>query len=141
MTSPTPIEGEKPCVDTTPRLRAEATMAACPANLRGAPAAPVFAVPGMRTRVRYITVLAWSFALFSTLRMLAYLPTLWAIYASADSQQHSAFTWLTWFGANATMAAWLFEQDGRRVTRAVAVNACNGVMCLATLLLILAYRF
>jgi hypothetical protein len=42
-------------------------------------------------------------------------------------------------GANATMAAWLYE-DSRRWTRAVAVSACNALMCLATLVLILALR-
>jgi len=91
-------------------------------------------------RRRYLAVLAWSFALFNALRVLAYLPTLYAIYQSGDSHQHSWFTWVTWTGANATMAAWLFEQTGRRITRAVAVNLCNAVMCLATLMLILAYR-
>ena len=85
-------------------------------------------------------MLAWSFALFNALRVLAYLPTIWAIYASGDSKQHSWFTWLTWARANATMAAWLSEQEGRRMTRAVAVNACNALMCFATLVLIVALR-
>lgn len=87
----------------------------------------------------YLCILVWSFGLFNTLRVLAYLPTIWAIYASGDSQQHSWFTWLTWAGANATMAAWLYE-DARRWTRAVAVNSCNALMCFATLVLIVALR-
>lgn len=88
----------------------------------------------------YLTVLTWSFTFFNSVRVLAYLPTIWAIYASGDSQQHSWFTWLTWAGANATMALWLYEQNSRRLTRAAAVNACNAVMCSATLVLILALR-
>lgn len=95
--------------------------------------------PHAQARSRYLAVLAWSFALFNALRVLAYLPTIWAIHASGDSQQHSWLTWLTWVGANATMAAWLYE-DSRRWTRAVAVNACNALMCLATLVLILTLR-
>lgn len=95
--------------------------------------------PRAPARSRYLPVLAWSFALFNALRVLAYLPTIWAIYASGDSQQHSWFTWLTWVGANATMAAWLYE-DAQRWTRAVTVNACNALMCFATLVLILALR-
>ena len=91
-------------------------------------------------RSLYLSVLTWSFAFFNSVRVLAYLPTIWAIYTSGDSQQHSWFTWLTWAGANATMAAWLYEQNSRRFTRAAAVNACNAVMCLATLVLILALR-
>ena len=98
----------------------------CPTALHGASQPSV-----------YLSVLTWSFALFNALRVLAYLPTIWAM---GDSQQHSWFTWLTWTGANATMAAWLYEQDARRLTRAVAVNACNALMCFATLVLIVALR-
>ena len=92
-------------------------------------------------RARYLAALSWSFAFFNSLRLLAYLPTIWAIFESADSHQHSILTWLTWAGANLTMAAWLFEQSGQRMTRAVAVNLGNAVLCLATLVVILAYRF
>ncbi len=93
-----------------------------------------------RCRNLYLSVLTWSFAFFNSVRVLAYLPTIWSIYASGDSQQHSCFTWLTWAGANATMAAWLYEQNGRRMTRAIAVSMCNSVMCLATLALIVMFR-
>lgn len=91
-------------------------------------------------RARYLTALAWCFAVFNAARVVAYLPTIWAIWASGDSRQHSWFTWLTWTGANLTMAAWLYEQDAHRLTRAVAVNACNAGMCLATLVLIVVLR-
>jgi hypothetical protein len=96
--------------------------------------------PDTPARARYMVVLTWSFAIFNAARVVAYLPTIWAIWSSGDSQQHSWFTWLTWAGANSTMAAWLYEQDGRRITPAVAVSACNAGMCLATLVLIIALR-
>lgn len=91
-------------------------------------------------RASYLAVLTWTFTFFSTVRVLAYLPTIWAIVASGDSSQHSVLTWLTWAGANATMAAWLYEHNERRANRAFAVNACNATMCVLTLLTILAHR-
>lgn len=92
-------------------------------------------------RLRYLTALAWAFSLFSTLRLLAYLPTLWAIQASGDASQHSLLTWLTWLGANLTMAAWLYEQGGQRLSRAVLVNACNAAMCAAICVLVALVRW
>ena len=88
----------------------------------------------------YLAVLAWLFTLFNSVRVLAYLPTLLAIFSSGDSSQHSLRTCVTWVGSNATMAAWLFEHNGRRLNRAIAVSACNSLMCLATSILIVAYR-
>jgi hypothetical protein len=96
--------------------------------------------PAAPDHVRYLAVLTWSFTLFNSARLLSYLPTLWAIWSVGDSQQHSLLTWLTWTGANLTMAAWLYEQEGRRVTRSVAVNAGNAAMCVATSVLIVALR-
>ena len=92
------------------------------------------------TRAAYVAALTWLFALFNSVRVFAYLPTLWTIYSSGDSSQHSLITWATWVGANATMAAWLHENNGRRVNRAIVVNIGNALMCLATLALILLYR-
>ena len=89
----------------------------------------------------YLAVLAWSFALFSSARVIAYLPTLCAIHQSGDASQHSLWTWLTFFGGNLTMAAWIYEQGGHRASRAVLVNLCNAVMCGAIVVLILAYRW
>lgn len=80
-------------------------------------------------RPRSLPVLAGAFALFNSLRIVAYLPTLVAIQASGQSDQHSLFTWLTFLGANLTMALWLREQNGGCMNRAVAVNACNALMC------------
>lgn len=99
------------------------------------------AAPAQRSpRALYLSLLTWTFTLFNSVRVAGYLPTLWAIHASGDSSQHSLWTWLTWVGANATMAAWLYEQNGQRCNRAVVVNIGNASMCLATVLLILAYR-
>lgn len=88
-----------------------------------------------------LRLLPWAFAFFNSVRMLGYLPTLWAIHSQGDASQHSLITWLTWAGANVTMAAWLYEKNGFRLDRAVAVNACNASMCLATSALIVAYRW
>jgi hypothetical protein len=89
----------------------------------------------------YLAALTWSFALFSSVRILAYLPTMWAIHQSGDASQHSLWTWVTWFGSNLTMAAWLYEQGGQRLGRAVVVNLCNAIMCAAVIALIAYYRW
>ena len=38
------------------------------------------------------------------------------------------------------MAAWLYENNGRRMNAAIAVNIGNASMCLATAALIIQYR-
>lgn len=91
-------------------------------------------------RQHYLIVLGWAFTLFNTVRVVAYLPTVLAIAQSGDSSQHSLWTWFTWAGANATMSAWLYETQGRKLTRAAVVNAGNATMCAITLAVILAYR-
>ena len=88
----------------------------------------------------YLRLLTWSFALFNSLRVAAYLPTIWAVYQSGDSSQHSLWTWCSWLGANVTMAAWLYEQNGQRLGRAVVVNIGNAAMCAVTVTLIVAHR-
>ncbi|WP_201494542.1 hypothetical protein [Rubrivivax sp. A210] len=90
---------------------------------------PVRALPAI-SRDLYLSLLGSLFGVFNTARVLAYLPTIWAVAASGDSSQHSLWTWLTFLGGNATMAAWLWEQNGRRGNRAIAVSACNAAMCL-----------
>ena len=85
-------------------------------------------------------LLAWTFTIFNSLRLLAYLPTQWVIVGNGDSSQHSLWTWVIWTGANLTMAAWLYEQNNQRFDRAVALNLFNGLMCLATVGLILYFR-
>ena len=112
--------------DTNPPKAASASPSAKPAPRPG--------------RAAYLALLTWAFTLFNSVRVLAYLPTLCAIWTSGDSSQHSLWTWLTWLGANLTMAAWLCEKNGGRVDRAVAVNTCNALMCLCTVVLIVAFR-
>jgi hypothetical protein len=98
--------------------------------------------PAQRKGVRaaYLALLTWAFTLFSSLRVVSYLPTMWAIQASGDSSQHSLWTWLTWLGANLTMAAWLYEHNGQRLDRAAIVNLVNATMCAGTIVLIVAHR-
>lgn len=92
------------------------------------------------TREHYVAALSWAFTFFASVRVLSYLPTLWAIHVSDVSSQHSLLTWGTWLGANLTMAAWLHEHNGRRFSRAAAVNLSNAAMCTATMGLILWHR-
>jgi hypothetical protein len=93
------------------------------------------ATPG-RARDLYLSLLGGAFALFNSIRVLAYLPMILALAASGDSSQHSVLTWLAFLGGNITMALWLWEQNGRRCNRAIAVSVGNALMCLAILLVI-----
>lgn len=92
------------------------------------------------SRRHYLALLGWAFALFSSARIPGYLPTLWAMHVQGSSSQHSLFTWVTWLGANVTMAAWLFEENCQRLSKPVLVSGCNAAMCLVVTLAILAYR-
>lgn len=91
-------------------------------------------------RPAYLQVLLWTFAVFNVLRLLTYLPTLWAIHVSAQSDQHSLLTWTGWTMSNLTMALWLYEKSAHEIDSAVALNLGNAVMCAATVLVILWYR-
>ena len=93
-----------------------------------------------RARSLYLSVLTWTFAAFNSIRVLGYLPTVLAIIESGNSGQHSMLTWLTWLGANGMMAAWLYEHNGRRMSKAVMVNIGNTTMCLITTLVIVWFR-
>lgn len=95
---------------------------------------------GGRRRSRYLAVLGWAFAAFNSVRILTYLPTIWAIVETGASEQHSLLTWMSWVGANSTMALWLYENNGGRVDRAIALNAGNALMCAATCVVIVLYR-
>lgn len=96
--------------------------------------------PAAGRRLSYLVVLGWAFTLFNSVRVAAYLPTVWAIFTSGDSSQHSLWTWCTWFGANLTMALWLRERNGGHFDRAAAVNLGNATMCGITLVLIVWFR-
>lgn len=91
-------------------------------------------------RAAYLKTLTFAFALFNSVRVIAYLPTIWAVHQSGDSTQHSLLTWLTWVGANLTMAAWLYEQNAQRLNRAIIVSLCNATMCVAVTALIAFHR-
>ncbi|MFT3956073.1 MAG: hypothetical protein QM722_17325 [Piscinibacter sp.] len=94
--------------------------------------APLPAVP----RSSYLALLGGLFALFNSARVIAYLPTLWAVALSGDSSQHSLWTWFTFLGGNTTMAVWLWEQNGRHCNRAVLVSTANSLMCLGVVAVI-----
>lgn len=111
-----------------------------PHRHRAGPAGSGLPNRSSRGRQHYLRLLTWAFTLFSTVRMAAYLPTIWAVLQSASSTQHSLWTWITWTGANATMAAWLYEHNGQRLDKAVAVNLGNASMCLLTAVVIIVYR-
>ena len=93
-----------------------------------------------RWRVDYLVALAWAFTAFNAVRLLTYLPTIWAIHGSGASDQHSLLTWFSWFGANLTMGLWLYEQADRRLERAALVNFGNAAMCFVTGVVIVVYR-
>lgn len=112
-----------------------------PAGQPGWGAGRAAAQPAASARKVYLALLTWAFTLFNSVRVFSYLPTLWAIHTSGDSGQHSLVTWLTWLGANVTMALWLYEHSGQSCNRAVMVNVGNAVMCLATSVLIAWHRF
>ena len=92
--------------------------------------------PSTAPAARGGSLLTWVFTAFNSLRIVAYLPTLWAIGASGNSNQHSLLTWAIFLGSNATMALWLFEQNRQRINRAAFVTCVNSVMCLAICVLI-----
>lgn len=96
--------------------------------------------PGLQAEHPYRSALELLFALFGSARVAAYVPTLWAIYASWDSSQHSLWTWTIWLGSNVTMALWLWEQNRRRLNKAIVVSAANALMCLTASVLIIATR-
>ena len=73
-------------------------------------------------------------------RLAAYMPTVWAILQTRDSRQHSLWTWLTWVGANLTMAAWLYEHNGQRMDKAIGVSLANAAACGLTTAVILWFR-
>lgn len=130
-------------LDRCPTMNDAAALSPSPESNRTRSPADERAWPSVapgRARPAYLAALTWAFTLFNSVRTLAYLPTMWAIWASGDSSQHSLWTWCTWLGANATMAAWLYEHNGQRVNRAVIVNIGNATMCAATVVLIAAHR-
>jgi hypothetical protein len=114
---------------------------ACAATtLGGVLAHPSRAKPPAIARSRYLAALGALFALFNSARVLAYVPTIWAVMATGDSSQHSLWTWFTFFGGNATMAVWLWENNGRRCNGAIAASGGNALMCLGIIAVIACTR-
>lgn len=93
-----------------------------------------------RPQTRYLMLLTWALTLFGFLRVVSYLPTLWAVYERQNSSQHSLLTWCIWLGSNFTMAAWIYEQNNRHLNAATVVNLVSTVMCAACLALIVWFR-
>ena len=91
-------------------------------------------------RGAYLRLLAIAFTFFSSVRILTYVPTIWAIQMSQSSDQYSLFTWISWVGANGTMAAWIYEGNGQKLDPICVVNIGNALMCLATCIAIAYYR-
>jgi hypothetical protein len=97
--------------------------------------------PTAPSRSRYLTALGWAFTVFNSVRVFAYLPTMWTLVQSGNSSQHSLWTWFTWFGANLTMSLWLRERNGGHFDKAASVNLCNASMCGGMVVLILWLRW
>lgn len=112
-------------------IQGSARPPACAAAAISTLVARVASQPSAATRSRYLTTLGALFTLFSSARLLAYLPTIWAVMSTGDSSQHSLWTWFTFFGGNATMAVWLWENNGRRCNGATVASSGNALMCLA----------
>jgi hypothetical protein len=70
-----------------------------------------------------------AFALLNGLRIVVSLPTLAAIRTSSHVDHHSLVTWLTFLGANLTMALSLHERNGLRMNRAITANTFSALMC------------
>ena len=91
-------------------------------------------------RKAYLRGLTIAFTFFSSVRILTYVPTIWAIQISQSSDQYSLLTWVSWVGANGTMAAWVYESNGQKLDPVCLVNIGNALMCLATCIAIVYYR-
>lgn len=91
-------------------------------------------------RAAYVALLTGAFAFFNTVRLATYLPTLWTIHDSGQSDQHSLVTWVSWMLANLSTGLWLYERS-RHVDGVAALSFGNAAMCAAVSLLIAWYRF
>jgi hypothetical protein len=91
-------------------------------------------------RPLYLRLLDWAFAVFNAVRLLTYFPTLLAIQQSGSSSQHSLLTWLIWAGANATMAATLYERNGMHCNKLIGITLANAVQCALACVVVAWYR-
>lgn len=122
----------------TPRLWARA---ANDARFGAGASARVRRTPRQERASRLRRVLDVAFHVFSVVRLACFVPALLALYISGNADQHSLWTWAGWLGANLTMAAWLFEHNGRRVSPAACASVAAAAMCAAACTMIAAYRW
>ena len=92
-------------------------------------------------RETYIAVLNRFATLMGGIRALTYIPTILTLMASANSSQHSLWTWISWILANGTMTMLLYERNDRKADSVILIQLANTVMCVVTTAVILWYRF
>ena len=74
------------------------------------------------------SLLAISFAVSNTLRVLFYLPQFHKFINAKDSlESHSLFMWLSWVVANLTVAIYFCIQSG--LDQKALLNFANSIMC------------
>lgn len=93
------------------------------------------------SRETYIAVLNRFATLMGGIRALTYIPTILTLMASANSSQHSLWTWISWILANGTMTMLLYERNDRKADSVILIQLANTVMCVVTTAVILWYRF
>jgi hypothetical protein len=139
----TPRSGLERSTDLRPACR-RSTLAMPPvracASSDGTPLAAPNLDASAGVHATYVRILTWAFTFFNSVRVIAYLPTLWTLAHSDDSSQHSLWTWATWFFANLTMALWQVERNGSRLDRVAIVGLANSAMCFAVLVLLVVLR-
>lgn len=93
------------------------------------------------SRDAYMSMLTRSAMLMGGIRALTYIPTILTLMASANSSQHSVWTWASWILANITMIMLLYERNGRKADSVILIQLANTIMCIVTTAVILWYRF
>lgn len=101
-------------------------------------AMPLAKLPNQPTA--YQNILKWVTNLFGSIRVFTYVPTILTLLAASDSSSYSLLTWGAWVLANGSMTLSIYEANGRKMDHLVLVNACNALMCLVTMAVILYLR-
>ena len=92
-------------------------------------------------RKTYIAALNRFATLTGGIRALTYVPTIFTLMASANSNQHSLWTWFSWILASGTMSLLLYERNDRKVDSVILIQLTNTFMCVVTTAVVLWYRF
>lgn len=88
----------------------------------------------------FSSLLAGSFILFNTLRVLFYLPQIGKLVKARNNlATHSLFTWFSWVFANLTTGL-LFYQQSNRLDDKVLLNMASAFMCAVVVGIILYKR-